>query len=78
MRQLASLRGGLQLCALAIGDVPDDAEDLVAVAADDARLVEALVVVEPQRVFDLLGFVRRAARTNACTSVSAIGEAAPP
>ena len=61
MRQLTSLGGCLELGALAIGDVPDDAEDLVAVTADDARLVEALaVVVGPHGVFDLLGFVRRA------------------
>ena len=36
MRQFPPLRVGLQLRALAVGDVPDDAEDLVAVAADDA------------------------------------------
>ena len=60
MRQLTSVRVGFELRPLPIGDIPDDAEDLVAVTADDARFEEALGVVGPQRVFDFLGLVGRA------------------
>ena len=57
MRQLASVGVGFQLRSLPIGDIPDDAENLVAVAADDARFVEALGFIGPERVFHFLGFV---------------------
>ena len=44
VRQLPPLRAGFQLRAPPFGDVLDDAEDLVAVAADDARFEESLGV----------------------------------
>ena len=47
MRQLAPVRVRFELGTLAVGDVPDDAENLIAVAADDVRLVDALGIVGP-------------------------------
>ena len=46
MRELESLRAGIELGALAIGDVAHDAENLVAIATDDGGLEEVLGVVE--------------------------------
>ena len=62
VRELAPLRVGVDLIALAIGDVLDDAQDLVAVATDDARLVEAFGILRAHHVFELFGLVRRATR----------------
>ena len=57
VRQLAPLRAGFQLRAPPFGDVLDDAEDLVAVTADDACLVESFVVFGSEGVLDLLRLV---------------------
>ena len=59
VRELAPLRVGVDLSALAIGDVLDDAQDLVAVTTDDARFVEAFGILRAHHVFELLGLVRR-------------------
>ena len=56
--QLPPLCISFQFCELPARDVPDDAENLVAVASDNARLVESLRAFGAKRVFDLLGFVR--------------------
>ena len=53
MRQFASVRIGFEFRAPPIGDVPDDGQHLAFVARDNARVVDALVGVGPERVLEL-------------------------
>lgn len=54
-RELETLRARFALRAFSIRNVPHDAEDLVAIATDDACLVETLGVIGTQCVLDFLG-----------------------
>src|SRR4029434_7590908 len=58
MRKFPALDVGIRLRALAVADVPDDAEDPVTVTADDARFVEVLRLRGFERVLELLRLVR--------------------
>src|SRR6185369_3307798 len=49
----------IQLGVLPVADVPYDAEQLVAVAPDDAGFVEAALVLEVETVLDALRLVAR-------------------
>ena len=57
VRELAALDMGIHFRALAVADVPDDAENLVGVTADDARFVEVLRLIGLERVLELLRLV---------------------
>ena len=55
--QFAPMDVGLELGLPLFGDVADDAQNLITVAANDAGLEEALLTGIPQRVLDLLHHV---------------------
>ena len=57
--QLAPLDAGIDLGLLPIADVPDDGEDLVTVAADDARFVVPLALNWSETELQLLGLARQ-------------------